>query len=72
MGVKIAKHSFYKSQPKSFQTSPEFSNGPLKTTVGIFELLSFRFLTVFFNNFKFTSVPNGEIQNLNYLENERS
>ncbi len=46
--------------------------GPHKTTFGIFEILSFWFLTIFFENSKFTIVAYGEIKNLNYLENERS
>ncbi len=50
---------------KSFLTSPNFpSNGPHKTTFGIFENVSFPFLTIFFfsDNFKFTIVAYGEIK----------
>ena len=59
---------------KSFETCSEFSrNGPHKTTSGIFEILSFQFLTIFFENFKFTIVAYGSRnQSLNNLENERS
>ncbi len=49
-------NSFYKSQPV-FKLVLNFpSNGPHKTTFGIFELLSFQFLTSFSENFKFTIV----------------
>ncbi len=47
-------------------------NGPHKITSVIFEIWSFRFLTIFFENFKFAIVAYGEIKNLNYVENERS
>ncbi len=56
---------------QSFLTSPEFPpSGRHKTPFGIFEILSFRFLTFFFQNFKFTIVAYGEIKNLNYLGSE--
>ena len=74
MGVKISKRfSSYKSQPKVFKVALHFPvNGSHKITLGIFEILSFRFLTIFFENFKFTIVAYGEIKSLNYLEHERS
>ena len=74
MGVKISKrYSSHISHPKVFELLLNFpSNGPHKTTFGIFENVSFPFLTIFFfsDNFKFTIVAYGEIKNLNYLENE--
>ena len=74
MGAKISKrYSSYKSQPKVFKLFLNFPpNGPHKNTLDIFEILSFRSITIFFENFKFTIVAYGEINNLNYLENERS
>ena len=46
-------------------------NGRHKIMLRIFEILNFRFLTnFFFENFKFTIVPYGEIKNLKYLEND--
>ena len=55
----------YKSQPKLvLNFSP---NGPHNSKLGIFEILTFRFLTIFFENFKFTIVAFGEIKNLNHL-----
>ena len=49
MGVKISKrYSSYKSQPKAFKLFLNIlPNGPHKTNFGIFEILSFRFLTIF-------------------------
>ena len=74
MEVNISKHySSYKSQPKVFKLVLNFPpSGPHKTVFVIFEILSFRFLRIFFQNFKFTIVAYGEIKNINYLENERS
>ena len=59
---------------ESFQTFPEFSSQwSSQTKFGIFEILIFWFLTIFFfENFKFTIVAYGEIENFNYLENEQS
>ncbi len=38
---------------KSFETCPEFPpNGPHKITLGIFKILSFRFLTIYFRKFQ--------------------
>ena len=57
MGVKISKRYYsYKLQPKVFKLVLNFPpNGPHKTTLGIFEILSFCFLTFFFfENSKFT------------------
>ncbi len=64
MGAKISKHySSYKSQPKAFKLFLIFfPNGPHKITFGIFEILSFWFLTIFFENSKFTIVAYGEIK----------
>ena len=73
MGAKISKrYSSYKWQSKVLKLVLNFPpNGRHKTPLGIFEILSFRFLTIFFfKNFKFTIVAYGEIKNLNYLENE--
>ena len=79
MGEKISKRYSYESQSKVLKPLLNFPlNGPHKLTLGIFEILSFRFLTsvflcVFFSKiFKFTIVAYGEIKSLNYLENERS
>ncbi len=73
MGAKISKRYSYKLQRKVFKLFLNFLPiGPHKITFGIFEILSFRFLTnFFFENFKFTIVPYGESINFNYLENER-
>ena len=46
-------------------------NGPHKNALGIFEILSFGFLTFFFKKLKFTIVAYGEIKNVTYLKNER-
>ncbi len=68
MGAQISKRLL---QPKAFKIFQNLlPNGPHKTTFGIFEILSLRFL--FFENSKFTIVAYAEIKNLNYLENERS
>ncbi len=74
MGEKMSKcYPSYKSQPKVLKLVLNVPpNGPHKTTFGIFEILSFWFLTNFFENSKFTIVAYGEIKNLNYLEHERS
>ncbi len=70
------KNSSYKSQPKAFKLFLNFlPNGPHKTVFGIFEILSFWFVTNFFQKFKihyWTLSCCGETKNLNYLENERS
>ncbi len=70
MGMKISKrYSSYKSQPKAFKLFLNFlPNAPHKSTFGIFENSSLRFLMIFFENFKFTIVPYGETKNLNYLK----
>ena len=58
MGSKIWKlYSFYKSQPKALKFKLFLNFLPHKTTFGIFEILSFWILTIFFENFKFTIVP---------------
>ena len=64
MGANISKrYSSYQSQPKVFKILPNFPpNGPHKTTFGIFESLSFRFLTFFFENIKFTIIAYGDIK----------
>ncbi len=61
MGVKMSKRYFYKLQLKVFKLVKFPPNGPHKTTFGIFEILSFQILTIFFSseNFKFTLVPYG-------------
>ncbi len=75
MGAKISKrYSSYKLQPKVFKLFLNFLPNVLtKTLCGIFEILSLRFLMIFFfENFQFTNVPYGETKNLNYLKtNER-
>ncbi len=50
MGVKISKqYSSYKSQAKFFNLFLIFPpNGPHQTTLGIFESVSFWFLTILF------------------------
>ncbi len=50
------RYSSYQSQSKVFKRFLNFlPNGPHKTTFGIFEIFSFRSLTIFFfENFKFT------------------
>ena len=55
MGVKISKHySPYKLQPKVFKLFLNFLPiGPHKNTLGIFEILSLRFLMCFFPKFQF-------------------
>ncbi len=55
MGAKISKrYSSYKLQPKVLKLVLNFPpNGPHKTTLGIFEILSFRFLMIFFRKFQF-------------------
>ncbi len=53
-------YSSYKSQPNVFKLTLNFPpNGLHKTTLGIFEILSFRFLTFFFfiQHFKLSIVP---------------
>ncbi len=69
MGVKISKRNFsYKSQPNVFNLVLNFPpNGPHKTTFGMFEILSFRFLIFFFENFNFAIVAYEKIKSLNYL-----
>ncbi len=61
--MKILKgHSSYKSQLKVFKlvlNAPP--SGLHKTTLDIFEILSFQFLKIFFEHFKFTIVAYGEI-----------
>ena len=58
---------------EGFETCPEFSSHwSSQNYVWDFEILSLRFLMIFFENIKFTIVAYGEIKNLNYLENERS
>ena len=54
MGVNISKrYSSYKSQPFVFKLILNFSpKVPPKTTLGIFKILSFRFLTIFFRKFQ--------------------
>ncbi len=49
MGAKISKRYSYKSQPKVLKLFMNFPpNDPHKITLGIFEILSFRFLTNYF------------------------
>ncbi len=58
MGAKISKcYSSYKLQPKVLKLFLNFPpNGPHKSMFGIFEILNFQFLTIFFlENFKFTT-----------------
>ncbi len=57
---------------KSVQSCPEFSsNGPHKTTLGIFEIISFPFLTSF-ENFKFTIVAYGSRNQKPQLSGKRT
>ena len=67
MGAKSSKR--YSSIP---QITLEYFETSHKTSQKKFEILSYRFLTIFPQNFKFSIVAYGEIKNLNYLENERS
>ena len=49
------------------------ANGPHKTPFGIFEIVSFQFLTFFFRKFQIYHCTLMEIsKNLKYLENERA
>ncbi len=71
MAAKISKryHSL-KSVFYPFKLFMHFLlSGPHESTFWIFEIFSFRFLTIFKK--KSTIVPYGETKNLNYLENER-
>ena len=54
MGAKISKrYSSYRLQPKAFKLFLNFlPYGPHETTFGIFEILSFRFLTNIFRKFQ--------------------
>ncbi len=54
MGVKISKrYSSYKSQPKVLKLVLNFPpNGPNKILLGIFDILSFWFLMIFFQKFQ--------------------
>ena len=62
MGVKISKRNSYKSEPKVLKLVLKFPpNGPHETTFGIFEILRLWFLTIFFENLKFTIVAYGTI-----------
>ena len=72
MGENISKrYSSYKSQPKVFKLLLNFPpNGPHKAMFGIFEILSFRFLTIFFS--EISNLPLQPMENLNYLEYEQS
>ena len=73
MGVIFLTFYSYKLQPKVFKLVLQFPpNGTHKTTLEIFEILSFPFLMIFFENSKFTIVPYGETTNLNYLGKKRS
>ncbi len=70
MEAKISKrYSSLKSLLNPFNFSDFLPSGPHKSTVfGIFEILSFRFLTIFLNS---PLYPIGKPKNLNYLQNER-
>ena len=63
-----------KSQPNVLKLALNFPrNGSHKTAFGVFDILSFWFLMIFFfESSKVTIVTYGEIKNLNYLENELS
>ena len=53
MGIKVSKCYSYKSQPNVFKLVLNFPpSGPHKMTLGIFEILSFWFLTIFFRKFQ--------------------
>ena len=54
MGAKISKRYYsYKSEPKFFKLFLNFPpNGPHKMALGIFKILSFRILTIFFRTFQ--------------------
>ncbi len=54
MGVKISKcYSSYTSQLKAFKLVLNFPlNGPHKTTLGTFEILSFRLFMICFRKFQ--------------------
>ncbi len=73
MGAKISKrYSSYKLKPKVLKLVLNFPpSGPHKNGLGIFEILSFWFLMIFFRKLQI-HLAYGEIKNLNYLENERS
>ncbi len=66
LGAKISKrYSCYKSQPNFFKLVLNFPpNVPHKTMFGNFGIFSFRFLTFFFENVKFTIVAYGKIKKL--------
>ena len=73
-GSKKFKTQLLQIADKLFKPSLNFPhNSSNKTTLGTFEILSFRFFTFFFyENIKFTIVHCEETKNLNYLENQRS
>ncbi len=53
MGAKISKRYSYKSHPNILKLVMNFPpNGPHKITLGIFEILSLRFLMIFFQKFQ--------------------
>ncbi len=58
MEAKISERYSYKLQPKAFKLFLNFlSNGPHKTTFGIFEILRLRFLMIFFRKFQIHHCP---------------
>ncbi len=65
MRANISKaYTTYKLQPKVLKLVLNFPpNGPPNTMFGSFDILSFRFLAIFFfKNFKFTIVAYGKIK----------
>ena len=65
---------FLQIAAKIFQSCPDFSSqwSSQNYLLDIFEILSFRFFTIFSQNFIFTIVPYGETQSLKCLEKEGS
>ncbi len=71
MGVKISKRYFYKSQPKIFKLVLEFPpNGPHKTTLGIFDILSFWLLMIFVS--KISNSPLNAMEKSSKLSGKRA
>ncbi len=53
MGAKISKCYSYESQPKVLKLVLNFPpNGPHRIMFGIFDILSFKFLIIFFRKFQ--------------------
>ncbi len=71
MGVNISKRHFsYKWRAKNFKLflkSPPPPNGPHETTLGIFEIWSFSFLTISFRKLKFPIIIRVKCKTLNLI-----